>query len=47
MNKKLYRNTSNKMIAGVCSGLAEYINDADAKMYDIKREHHAEKITEA
>ena len=26
MNKKLYRNTSNKMIAGVCSGLAEYIN---------------------
>jgi len=26
MNKKLYRNTNNKMIAGVCSGLAEYIN---------------------
>ena len=26
MNKKLYRNTQNKMIAGVCSGLAEYIN---------------------
>ena len=26
MEKKLYRNTSNKMIAGVCSGLAEYIN---------------------
>ena len=26
MNKKLYRNTSNKMVAGVCSGLAEYIN---------------------
>ena len=26
MNKKLYRSTSNKMIAGVCSGLAEYIN---------------------
>jgi phage shock protein PspC (stress-responsive transcriptional regulator) len=26
MNKKLYRNTSNKMIAGVCSGLAEYLN---------------------
>ena len=25
MNKKLYRNTGNKMIAGVCSGLAEYI----------------------
>ena len=25
MDKKLYRNTSNKMIAGVCSGLAEYI----------------------
>ena len=26
MNKKLYRNTSDKMIAGVCSGLAEYLN---------------------
>ena len=26
MDKKLYRNTNNKMIAGVCSGLAEYIN---------------------
>ena len=26
MEKKLYRNTANKMIAGVCSGLAEYIN---------------------
>ena len=26
MDKKLYRNTGNKMIAGVCSGLAEYIN---------------------
>ena len=26
MEKKLYRNTGNKMIAGVCSGLAEYIN---------------------
>ena len=26
MEKKLYRNTENKMIAGVCSGLAEYIN---------------------
>ena len=25
MNKKLYRNPGNKMIAGVCSGLAEYI----------------------
>ena len=25
MEKKLYRNTSNKMIAGVSSGLAEYI----------------------
>ena len=24
MAKKLYRNTQNKMIAGVCSGLAEY-----------------------
>ena len=28
MEKKLYRNTSNKMLAGVCSGLAEYINIA-------------------
>ena len=26
MDKKLYRNTQNKMIAGVCSGLAEYLN---------------------
>ena len=26
MGKKLYRNTDNKMIAGVCSGLADYIN---------------------
>lgn len=26
MNKKLYRNISNKMIAGVCSGVAEYVN---------------------
>ena len=26
MGKKLYRNTNNKMLAGVCSGLAEYIN---------------------
>lgn len=26
MNKKLYRNISNKMIAGVCSGVAEYLN---------------------
>ena len=26
MNKKLYRNTQNKLIAGVCSGLAEYVN---------------------
>ena len=26
MEKKLYRNTGNKMIAGVCSGLADYIN---------------------
>ena len=26
MDKKLYRNTQNKMISGVCSGLAEYIN---------------------
>ena len=26
MEKKLYKNTSNKMIAGVCSGLGEYLN---------------------
>ena len=26
MEKKLYRNTSNKMLAGVSAGLAEYIN---------------------
>ena len=26
MEKKLYRNTQNKVIAGVCSGLAEYLN---------------------
>ena len=26
MEKKLYRNSQNKMLAGVCSGLAEYIN---------------------
>ena len=26
MEKKLYRNTNNKMIAGVCSGIAEYLN---------------------
>ena len=26
MDKKLYRNTSNKMIAGICSGLGEYLN---------------------
>ena len=26
MEKKLYRNTQNKMIAGVCSGLGEYLN---------------------
>ncbi len=25
-NKKLYRNTNNQMIAGVCSGLADYLN---------------------
>ena len=25
MEKKLYRNTHDKMIAGVCSGLAEYL----------------------
>ena len=26
MQKKLYRSKSNKMIAGVCGGLAEYLN---------------------
>ena len=26
MEKKLYRNTANKVIAGVCAGLAEYLN---------------------
>ena len=26
MEKKLYRNTQNKMIAGVCSGPGEYVN---------------------
>ena len=26
MEKKLYRNPKNKMLAGVCSGVAEYIN---------------------
>ena len=26
MQKKLYRNTNNKLIAGVCSGLGEYLN---------------------
>ena len=26
MDKKLYRNTSNKMVAGVCAGLGEYLN---------------------
>lgn len=26
MGKKLYRNTEQKMIAGVCSGIADYIN---------------------
>ena len=26
MEKKLYRNTTNKTIAGVCAGLAEYLN---------------------
>jgi phage shock protein PspC (stress-responsive transcriptional regulator) len=26
MEKKLYRNTQNKMIAGICSGLGEYLN---------------------
>lgn len=26
MDKKLYRNINNKVIAGVCSGLAEYVN---------------------
>ena len=26
MNKKLYRDTQNKLIAGVCSGLGDYLN---------------------
>jgi len=26
MEKRLYRNTSDKMLAGVCSGVAEYFN---------------------
>lgn len=26
MEKKLYRNTGNKMIAGVCAGLGDYLN---------------------
>ena len=26
MEKKLYRSTANKTIAGVCAGLAEYLN---------------------
>ncbi len=26
MEKKLYRSNTNKKIAGVCSGLAEYLN---------------------
>ena len=26
MDKKLYRSSSNKMIAGVCGGLGEYFN---------------------
>lgn len=26
MNKKLYRDTQSKMIAGVCSGLGAYLN---------------------
>jgi len=26
MDKKLYRNTENKMVAGVCCGIAEYLN---------------------
>ena len=26
MNKKLYRSNTNKMLTGVCAGLAEYLN---------------------
>lgn len=26
MNKKLYKSNSNKMISGVCGGIAEYFN---------------------
>ncbi|MGL4382489.1 MAG: PspC domain-containing protein [Bacilli bacterium] len=34
MNKKLYRTGYNKMIAGVCNGLAEYFN-ADVSLVRI------------
>ncbi|MBL4935612.1 PspC domain-containing protein [Clostridium sp. YIM B02515] len=34
MEKKLYRSNSNRMIAGVCSGLAEYL-DFDASIIRI------------
>ena len=40
MNREIY--LSNERIS-----LAEYINDADARMYDIKREHHSKKQDEA
>ena len=26
MNKKLYRSSTNRMLAGVCAGIAEYLN---------------------
>ncbi len=26
MNKRLYRSTTNKMVAGVCGGIGEYFN---------------------
>ena len=26
MNKRLYRSNTNKMVAGVCGGIAEYFN---------------------
>lgn len=26
MNKRLYKSSTNKMIAGVCAGIAEYFN---------------------
>ena len=33
MEKKLYRSTQNKMIAGVCSGVGEYLNIDPTVLY--------------